>query len=273
MKMSKKGKKKRGNRPFVKKYKRKIEINSTVSTPIRQGEEITVKCIKGETLVCDSKGIPFPHGKTTMVEYYQGENKRRVTTKATHLSYATDRVDSWIVNFDRIYAIDTNTCIKPIGNYNCSVGAVMRCDNEMESDIQGILHGNIYFTIHWQHPETMKKMEPVTWQKAIKIIQKEESPDAKIGIVVDSELGNLEAYNDRKLPINGDWMLPENFTLIYASADHPGEWTNTVIKECDRVASIELKKFIQELKDKGETSYSANCPIGILYRREIPKYT
>ena len=38
-------------------------------------------------------------------------------------------------------------------------------------------------------------------------------------IVIDSELGNLEGYNNRTIPIFGLWTLLENYTFMYVTAD------------------------------------------------------
>ena len=38
-------------------------------------------------------------------------------------------------------------------------------------------------------------------------------------IAIDSELGNLEGYNNRTILIFGQWTLLENYTFMYATAD------------------------------------------------------
>ena len=38
-------------------------------------------------------------------------------------------------------------------------------------------------------------------------------------IVIDSELKNLEDYNNRTIPFFGQWTLLENYTFMYATAD------------------------------------------------------
>ncbi|QEX15200.1 hypothetical protein FRZ44_04800 [Hypericibacter terrae] len=38
-------------------------------------------------------------------------------------------------------------------------------------------------------------------------------------MVVDSDLGNIDAYNQRKKPIDGAEFLPTMVTLVYASGD------------------------------------------------------
>ena len=45
----------------------------------------------------------------------------------------------------------------------------------------------------------------------------------KVVIVIDSELGNLEGYNNRTIPIFGLWTLLENYTFMYVTADTSDE--------------------------------------------------
>ena len=39
----------------------------------------------------------------------------------------------------------------------------------------------------------------------------------KVVIVIDSELGNLEGYNNRTIPIFGLWTLLEDYTFMYVT--------------------------------------------------------
>ena len=63
-------------------------------------------------------------------------------------------------------------------------------------------------------------------------------------IVIDSELGNLEGYNNRTIPIFGQWTLPENYLFMYATADTSDEWCNKIIKQCDKTALQRLKAIV-----------------------------
>ena len=78
----------------------------------------------------------------------------------------------------------------------------------------GPLRGLEFWNIK-DHPEN------VAWMKVIQFITPDptHNPNSKIGVVVDSDLGNLPAYNARSIPIYANFYLPENFELIYASAE------------------------------------------------------
>lgn len=59
-----------------------------------------------------------------------------------------------------------------------------------------------------------------------------------VGMIVDSDLGNLPDYNCRRKPVFENSFLPSNVTLIYASADSGKEnLVNRVIAVADFVAT------------------------------------
>jgi len=57
----------------------------------------------------------------------------------------------------------------------------------------------------------------VAWERML--IRKDITINTKLAMVVDSDLGNLNSYNQRTLPIFGTLNLPVNASLIYASSD------------------------------------------------------
>lgn len=63
----------------------------------------------------------------------------------------------------------------------------------------------------------------------------------RYGLVVDAYLGDHEAINGRSQPIVPDFLLPENISLIYASADVPNETlANKMLSLADGIASTIL---------------------------------
>ena len=88
------------------------------------------------------------------------------------------------------------------------------------------------------------------WMKVINALVTSEDfkRDFKYAIIVDSELGILPKINAREEPIIGDYFLPANISLIYASADTGQEYFwNQLIKWADRAAANSLKAAIQKL--------------------------
>ena len=77
---------------------------------------------------------------------------------------------------------------------------------------------------------------------------KKKSYYINVVIVIDLELGNLEDYNNRTIPIFGLWTLLENYTFMYATADTSDKWCNKMIKQCDKTALQRLKEIVTSLK-------------------------
>ena len=77
---------------------------------------------------------------------------------------------------------------------------------------------------------------------------KKKSYYINVVIVIDLELGNLEGYNNRTIPIFGLWTLLENYTFMYVTADISDEWCNKMIKQCDKTASQRLKEIVASPK-------------------------
>ena len=67
-------------------------------------------------------------------------------------------------------------------------------------------------------------------------------------IAIDSELGNIEGYNNWTIPFFEQWTLLENYTFMYVTADISDEWCNKMIKQCDKTASQRLKEIVASPK-------------------------
>lgn len=189
----------------------------------------------------DKYGVPYPRSNFDSIVTYTGEHKTRVVTKAFGLEDGEISVGAWTKNFDVVYAADTNT--KPIhdGKHQFSIGWVLKGIITQTHENGGIISFEPFAIYGWVWSGA-HKIEQETWAKAIQKIQEEGPEDRRIGFVVDSDLGNLEAYSNRSLPLIKDYYLPSNFKLIYASADRSDEWPNQMIKRCDKLAGADLEK-------------------------------
>lgn len=77
-------------------------------------------------------------------------------------------------------------------------------------------------------------------------------PTQDIGLVVDSDLGNIDAYNKRELPYYNGEYLPAYVDMLYATADvnepHP---LNQLIIFCEKAAARALKEIELDIKSGG----------------------
>lgn len=243
-------------------YPRNNKIQSSKQIILPRDWYMRISYDKGQFIIADKDGIPYDTGTQSMVRTYQGEKKEHIVAKATDLNFVTDQVGSWPENFDFIFAMDTNTHPEKCGDFYCSAAAIYYGEIEKINDYARNMICTPYMLIDWYHPWKMK-IETVTWMEAIKKLQEIIPSDKKVGIVIDSELGNLEGYNNRTIPIFGQWYLPENYTFMYATADASDEWCNKMIKQCDKTASQRLKEIIASPKLTGNP-VGGNAPIGFI---------
>ena len=141
------------------------------------------------------------------------------------LNYAQVACDALTVSepalfqrYDRIYAIDTNTHTDR-GSACVSVSAIHMAT--IEPFNYSISLAKVGLVSLPEFRDVGSKPENVAWRTAIELIQGSPSiaADFRIGIIVDSDLGVLSATTIGRCPIEGDFYLPELYTLIYASAD------------------------------------------------------
>lgn len=250
------GKRKRKTKTFPR------NTNSTIKKEIVITKErgLLVHINNGIVNLCDKYGVPYPQLDIDMEKTYTGVNKTRVVTKATELKTGSNTVGEWVKNFDVVYAVDTNTKTIHEGRHNFSIGVVFKGTINQTSENGGEIQCELFagFAWYWcgEH-----KIEPKTWVQAIKKIQEIESADTRIGLVIDSELGDYEAYNSRVKPLDDGFMLPSNITLIYASADYSDEWTNKMIKLCDKTASENIERCIADVEKIDESEITENCSL------------
>ena len=146
-----------------------------------------------------------------------------------------DPNDAVIRNYDLLVAVDTNT----------------RQIAEQLVSVTGIIVGT-----HAQHPsggtavayrtpfclefvDVVAQPERVGWMMAIRELRDHNviPGDARVGLIVDSDLSNLPSYNARRITLYGDFFLPERVQLIYASSDAGrGYLANKLIQMADRAA-------------------------------------
>lgn len=128
-------------------------------------------------------------------------------------------------------------------HFFCSAAAIYYADIEKVNDYARNMTCRPFMVIDWYHPWAMK-IETVTWMEVIKKLQELIPCDKKVGIVIDSELGNLEGYNNRTVPVFGEWYLPDNYTFMYATANTSDEWCNKMIRQCDKAATQRLAVIV-----------------------------
>lgn len=124
-------------------------------------------------------------------------------------------------DFDYICAVDTNT--KKVQNRPISVTAIVHVKPQNivgPEEISQFWNIDVPLAIEFQdikvsNPENMRWL--AAFEQLISIGKI--STNQRIGMIVDSDLGNLNDYNHQRKPVFQNFLLPPNLTLIYASAD------------------------------------------------------
>lgn len=191
----------------------------------------------------------------TYGRHYVSESgkERKLCTFPVDDAKAID-INSEISNYDRVFAVDTNTLKKKAENHDIvSIGCVI------EAIVKPIKSGHIeIFSVlltSFLSTKKVEKPENEVWFETIKYLYKqigEDIKNIKIALIVDSDLGNLSAYNNQDKPFFRDVFLPDNTKLIYASTDKKVDNIfNSLIIDADR-ASNKIFKHLEaghDIKD------------------------
>lgn len=149
-------------------------------------------------------------------------------------------------NFDYLCAVDTNT--RRIQGKNVSAVGIVTFEPVWAGQKNGLQRAwrfDVPFGL--EYVEIKTKPENCGWLEALAYLHKfgHIDPSQRIGVVVDSDLGNLSDYNERKKPVDGPHHLPANVTLLYASADAGQEnILNKALSLADSVASQTLEALV-----------------------------
>ncbi|MDM8566189.1 SEC-C domain-containing protein [Candidatus Halobeggiatoa sp. HSG11] len=160
--------------------------------------------------------------------------------------------------FDKIFAMDTNT--KTNNGEIISVSCVLLC--QLTSHNKIVLAE--YAPIHClEFRNIQSQIENIAWIKYFQLMTA--TPYhynfSKIGFIVDSDLGNIPAYNNRTKAIYSNYYLPQNIELIYASADVGKEYlANMLISLCDKEATKLLENILSNKVTNDNLHEESNEP-------------
>ncbi|MDM3871810.1 hypothetical protein QSV34_10650 [Porticoccus sp. W117] len=140
-----------------------------------------------------------------------------------------------LFSYDHLIAVDTNT--NQVNGASVSITAAYHIIPRCRNSKNVFCHARVLALVElWN---VMVKPENLGWWQILQAIEKHpEEYSGKIGLIVDSDLGNHCAFNERQTPIVADYYLPDNVTIIYGSDKGGGEHLSTkAIKYCHDLAS------------------------------------
>jgi hypothetical protein len=151
-----------------------------------------------------------------------------------------DSNQALIKNHDILAAVDTNTRI--ISDLQISVTGIVR--GVLVHDSQAGTHVIAFRTpFCLEFVDISGSPEKMGWAMAVHelVARSELHPGASVGLIVDSHLGELPAFNAREVPLTDDFLLPKGIEMIYASSDVGREYgANMLIQQADRASTLVL---------------------------------
>ncbi len=224
----------------TKKKPRKENIYSTTKGGVK---EISLSVDQTGNIEFDTKMINI-YSEIT----YDRQKRPKVLSRVPQAKGATFEINEAIENnFDIVFAIDTNT--RQFGDYNVSVSGIIQCQKVIAVDPSGKAWQDWQYWVPFcmEFIEIKTKPENLGWMMLIDLLISKVSKfiEKRIGIIVDSDLENLNHYNLRTLPIYEGFFLPKKIKLIYASCDGGMEFfSNKMLRLADKVS----KNMLDELE-------------------------
>ncbi len=187
----------------------------------------------------------------SIITGYIGEKKLRTLSELP-----SDRDDHSLnpirklKRYDRIVAMDTNSATQ--NGRKISLGIACHVVGKIKKDVieWELTPINHYFVILGEGD----KIENKNWRQLIEYIMKHKNykPEHRVGLIVDSDLGNLSDFNKRVKPVSDEFYLPTNFELIYASDRANDNILNEVIITCHSISKDILEIFVKSLNKEDE---------------------
>lgn len=151
-----------------------------------------------------------------------------------------------LAGFDFAIAVDTNT--ETVGELKVSmtVAAMVRNIRIERDRWSAQLIQQDAFEFH----DATEPPEIIGWCDVIRRVQGCAAVSGRVALIVDSDLGRHQDFSKRRKPLLGDFYLPDNMVLVYASSERGREYiANTAIADCDKTA----KGLLQWVKSGGIT--------------------
>lgn len=155
-----------------------------------------------------------------------------------------DSPNNALLRYDVILAVDTNTINGPTGE-KISATSVTQLFLQKSTSENGMINTEMKTSREFCIIRNNILNDQEQLGLYFLLIQlKQLFSTEKVGIVIDFDLGKLEDYNDRTIPIyNDSFFLPPNFELIYASCDNGPEYiVNKLMKTTDSYAKIMISE-------------------------------
>lgn len=173
--------------------------------------------------------------KIQLTAYYDRSKKPKILNQLEfrRSSEFTVSHDIAVTRYSQLWAIDTNR--RELFGHIANVSGVTVCSTDGSNDYYPVLA--IIFGKVFGNPELY------AWRRFIEFVQTTPRYDAQhcYGLVVDSEFSLISSLNSRERAIHGHFVLPPNWTLIYATSDSGKEdILNRILAISDKMSTLVL---------------------------------
>ncbi|WP_053147296.1 hypothetical protein [Pseudomonas sp. P97.38] len=156
-------------------------------------------------------------------------------------------IDSLRKQFDYLIAVDTNTELTRVDGYKVSACCICSINVPLASVTETTPYEHLAAYLILDSGDE-GNAELLGWHLVATVhINTPFLRTQRVGVIVDSELGDHVAINARTKPYYGNHLLPDNMTLVYASDAAAETFINGMIKMNDRNAG----GLIEAVKQKG----------------------
>lgn len=208
----------------------------------------------GTLTLIDTEGKPVGHESYNSVGYMRRSGKPKILRSVVRKPDDGVGENPWL-KYDKIGFVDTNS--QDQGGrrlFVCSPSLLLWQDASRST-------GNVHHVdLLVGYCANESNPERAGWFDFVQRVQESGVLEAtdRILLVVDSEKAAIPRINGRIQPIFGDFVLPELFTMAYATSDAGAEnWINAEMRRRDRVAARAMasiradKRFLEILSESG----------------------
>lgn len=186
------------------------------------------------------------------------DDKVLYSAPADDFSMSLDHYEELKARFDYLMAVDTNTLNEIHQGYRVSACCIYVVQDHLSSlnAESRYVHHATFLILNTDHHA---KSEPIGWHLAITRSIHPLMQHSRIGMIVDSELGQHIDINAGREPYYATSHLPPNLKFLYASSDGSATFANAMIQSCDTGA----KAVLNEFKKKGVADVLRHKPIEV----------
>ncbi|WP_219094941.1 hypothetical protein [Pseudomonas sp. UMAB-40] len=193
-------------------------------------------------------GIPSvleldPTSLRSQISYARGKSDKVLTSSPVDSFAALDKsfIDRMREQFDYLIAVDTNTELERIDGYKVSACCICCIVDPLAVVTEPIKYEHLAAYLILDSGDE-GNAELLGWHLVATVhINTPFLRTQRVGVIVDSELGDHVAINARTKPYYKNHMLPANMTLVYASDAATETFINAMIKLNDKNANGLIK--------------------------------